>query len=223
MEINADFSKSVLVHGADEPWQPSPMVGVERRMLDRIGDEIARATSLVRYAPGSAFTSHIHGGGEEFFVLNGIFQDEHGDYPAGTYVRNPPTSQHTPRSTTGCTLFVKLWQFDNNDRTQIKINTNQMLSRPIIDRPGVTTKHLFEDNFETVQLEFWESGSELNAIISEKIELLVLTGSLKVAGITLHALSWLRLPPKSTLNAIAGIEGATVWVKRGSITKFTIN
>ena len=69
MEINADFSQRVVVHAAQLPWVPSPMAGVERRMLDRIGDEVARATSIVRYAPGSQFSPHTHGGGEEFLVL----------------------------------------------------------------------------------------------------------------------------------------------------------
>ena len=88
MELNADFSRRVAVHAARLPWVPSPMAGVERRMLDRIGDEVARATSIVRYAPGSHFSPHAHGGGEEFFVLEGVFQDEHGEFPAGSYVRN---------------------------------------------------------------------------------------------------------------------------------------
>jgi anti-sigma factor ChrR (cupin superfamily) len=96
MEINADFSRRVAVHAARLPWVPSPMAGVKRRMLDRIGDEVARATSIVRYAPGSRFSPHTHGGGEEFLVLEGVFQDEHGDFPAGSYVRNPPTSRHSP-------------------------------------------------------------------------------------------------------------------------------
>ena len=56
MEINADFTKRAVVHGAQMDWIPSPMPGVDRRMLDRIGDEVARATSIVRYAPGSAFS-----------------------------------------------------------------------------------------------------------------------------------------------------------------------
>ena len=95
MELNADFSRRVAVHAARLPWVPSPMVGVERRMLDRIGDEVARATSIVRYAPGSHFSPHAHGGGEEFFVLEGVFQDEHGEFPAGSYVRNrPPRVTH---------------------------------------------------------------------------------------------------------------------------------
>ena len=108
MEINADFAKRVLVHSDALPWVPSPMPGVERRTLDRIGDEVARATSILRYAPHSTFSPHMHGWGEEFIVLEDVFQDEHSYYPAGTYMRNPPTSRHRPGSKSGCTIFVKL-------------------------------------------------------------------------------------------------------------------
>src|SRR4249920_1637731 len=111
MELNADFSRRAVIHAASLAWTPSPIAGVERRMLDRIGEEVARATSIVRYAPQSRFSRHTHEGGEEFLVLEGVFQDEHGDFPAGCYVRNPPTSSHTPGSLPGTTIFVKLRQF----------------------------------------------------------------------------------------------------------------
>ena len=99
MELNADFTKRAAVHGAGIPWLPSPVAGVERRMLDRVGDEVARATTIVRYAPGSRFSAHTHGGGEEFLVLEGVFTDEHGDYPTGSYVRNPPTRHYGATAT----------------------------------------------------------------------------------------------------------------------------
>src|SRR5215467_2422326 len=121
MALNADFSQRVAMHAARLPWVASPIVGVDRRMLDRIGGEVARATSIVRYAPASRFSAHTHDGGEEFFVLEGVFQDEHGDYPAGSYIRNPPTSRHTPGSAPGCVLFVKLWQFDLRDRARVRV------------------------------------------------------------------------------------------------------
>ena len=105
--LNHDFSQGVLLHTADLPWSPSPMAGVERRMLDRIGGEVARATSIVRYAPGSRFSRHVHGGGEEYLVLEGVFSDEHGHNPPGSYVRNPPGSVHRPSSAAGCTIWVK--------------------------------------------------------------------------------------------------------------------
>ena len=145
MEINSDFSRRAVVHAARLSWVPSPMAGVERRMLDRIGGEVARATSIVRYAPGSHFSPHTHGGGEEFLVLDGVFQDEHGDFPAGSYVRNPPTSRHTPSSATGCVLFVKLWQFDPVDRTEVNVNTAGMAYAAAASRRGVELVTLFRD------------------------------------------------------------------------------
>ena len=108
MNINSDYTKRVVINHHDLPWIPSPETGVERRMLDRIGDEVAKATSIVRYQPGSAFQTHTHEFGEEILVLDGVFSDETGDYPAGTYIMNPPGSSHAPHSKTGCTLFVKL-------------------------------------------------------------------------------------------------------------------
>ena len=125
MELNADFSQRVVVHSDEVEWLASPMPGVDRRMLDRIGKEVARATTIVRYAPNSNFSAHTHTGGEEFIVLEGVFQDEHGDFPVGSYVRNPPTSSHTPGSEPGTTIFVKLWQFQPDDRTQIMINMDK--------------------------------------------------------------------------------------------------
>jgi ChrR Cupin-like domain len=124
-------------------------------MLDRIGDEVARVTSIVRYAPHSHSCAHTHGGGEEFLVLDGVFQDEHGDFPAGWYIRSPPTSQHTPGSASGCVIFVKLWQFDPEDRTQVRLDTTGMPFRPAPGRPGVELIPLFRDGREDVRLERW--------------------------------------------------------------------
>src|SRR5258708_7872527 len=121
MEPNADFARRVAVHAARLPWLASPAAGVERRMLHRIGGEVARAPSIGRYARASSSAAHTHGGGEDFRVLDGVSQDERGAYPGGTYARNPPTSSHTPRSAPGCTIFVKLWQFDPADRTAVRI------------------------------------------------------------------------------------------------------
>ena len=84
MDLHADLTQRVMIDTGALAWSPSPMAGVERRMLDRQGAEVARATSIVRYAPGSSFERHCHGGGEEILVLEGTFSDELGDYPAGT-------------------------------------------------------------------------------------------------------------------------------------------
>jgi anti-sigma factor ChrR (cupin superfamily) len=182
MELNADFSKRVAVHAARMPWVASPMAGVDRRMLDRIGDEVARATSIVRYAPGSHFSPHTHGGGEEFLVLEGVFTDEHGDFPAGSYIRNPPTSRHTPGSAPGCLLFVKLWQFDLEDRTQVRTDTSGLRFVPAADRDGVSELPLFRDAHETVRLERWTPNATISLTPEGGAELLVVSGAFEESG-----------------------------------------
>jgi ChrR Cupin-like domain len=214
MELNADFSKRVVMHGATMPWQPSPMPGVERKMLDRIGDEVARATTIVRYAPHSQFSPHIHGGGEEFLVLDGVFQDEHGDYPVGTYARNPPTSCHTPSSASGCTILVKLWQFDPSDRTQIAIDTTQQRYIPDLTRLGVCILPLFSGDRELVQLEHWEATAPIDVSAPNGLEIFVIQGRFRENGEVFQPHSWLRLPPNSSLSAQAGPEGCHIWLKQ---------
>lgn len=176
MELNADFSKRAAAHAARMEWTPSPIAGVERRMLDRVGGEVARATTIVRYAPASRFSPHTHGGGEEFLVLDGVFQDEHGDFPAGCYIRNPPTSRHTPGSELGCTLFVKLWQFDPDDRTHVRIDTRKMVFVATPGRPGAEIMPLFRDDREDVRLERWAPGAEITLGDLNGIEVIVLDG-----------------------------------------------
>lgn len=217
MELNADFSQRVAVHAASLPWIPSPMAGVDRRMLDRIGDEVARATSIVRYAPHSHFSPHTHGGGEEFLVLDGVFQDEHGDYPAGSYVRNPPTTRHTPGSEPGCVIFVKLWQFDPADRTEVRLNPGNAAFQPASGRPGVEALSLFRDDQEDVRLERWAPGAKIELDLSGGAEILVLSGNFEERGEAFVAQSWLRLPAKSTLHAQGGTEGCRVWIKSGHL------
>src|SRR4029434_3257451 len=65
MKINADLGQRAVVYSEELPWVASPLPGVDRRMLERDGEEVARATSVVRYAPNSSFDAHVHGGGEE--------------------------------------------------------------------------------------------------------------------------------------------------------------
>lgn len=217
MELNADFTQRAVVHAARLPWVPSPITGVERRMLDRIGGEVARATSIVRYAPGSNFSAHIHGGGEEFLVLDGVFQDEHGDYPAGTYVRNPPTSRHTPGSGPGCTILVKLWQFDPDDRTHVRIDTAKMPYFAAAGRPGVEVMPLFRDDREDVRLERWAPNADIVLRYAAGVELLVLEGGFVEGGETFDRQSWLRLPSGKIAAFTAGPHGCRLWVKSGHL------
>ncbi|MBV9078110.1 MAG: cupin domain-containing protein [Methylobacteriaceae bacterium] len=217
MELNANFAERVAVHAARLPWIPSPMPGVERRMLDRIGGEVARATTIVRYAPKSRFSAHTHDGGEEFLVLEGVFQDEHGDYPAGSYVRNPPTSRHTPGSEPGCTILVKLWQFEPNDRRSMRIDTGATPFAADPGRPGIATLPLFQDAREDVRIERWAAGATVPLGDPGGMELLVLAGGFAEAGEDFAPQSWLRLPPGWTTRAIADPEGCRLWMKSGHL------
>jgi hypothetical protein len=188
-------------------------------MLDRLGDEVARATTIVRYAPDSHFSSHVHTGGEEFFVLDGVFQDEHGDFPAGSYIRNPPESRHTPGSTPGCTIFVKLWQFDLADRTHVRIDTNTMAFAPDPGRPGVEVMPLFHDANEDVRLERWAPGSTIVLDEAGGAEILVLGGRFTERDEIFEEYSWLRLPSHGRTKIYTGGQGARVWIKRGHLAK----
>lgn len=217
MDLNGDFTKRVVMHGDDLPWQDSPMKGVSRRMLDRIGDEVARATTIVRYDPGSHFSSHVHTGGEEFIVLEGIFQDEHGDFPAGSYIRNPPMSKHTPGSEPGCVIMVKLWQFDLADRTQIRIDMGKIGRVADGERPGVEVTPLFKDQREDVRLEYWAPGAEIRFAADGGAELFVLEGGFSEHGDVLHRHSWLRVPINGMIDAKTGADGAKVWIKTGHL------
>jgi hypothetical protein len=217
MQVNADFTQRVVVHGAQLEWQASPMAGVHRRMLDRIGDEVARATSIVRYAPDSKFSPHVHSGGEEFVVLEGVFQDEHGDYPAGAYIRNPPASRHTPGSAPGCVILVKLWQFDLADRTHVRTHIDKIGSLADRARPGVMVTPLYEDDRERVRVETWRAGATVMLEAAGGAEVFVLDGGFEEQGDALVRWSWLRVPVGGVVHAVSGAAGARVWVKTGHL------
>src|SRR5262249_1204478 len=217
MHLNADFTKRAVVHAAKLDWKASPMPGVERRMLDRIGEEIARATSIVRYAPESQFSPHVHDGGEEFLVLDGVFSDEHGDFPAGCYIRNPPTSRHTPGSKLGCTIFVKLWQFALHDRTQVRINTNTEPFAASPDEEGVAILPLYKDEREELRLDRWGPHAGIDRLLPGGAELLLLAGSMAESREAFRPLSWLRLPAGTRLRAVAAESGCRLWAKLGHL------
>ncbi|GGB43570.1 cupin [Roseibium aquae] len=215
MRVNADFSERTIVRFDDTDWIASPRPGVERKMLDRIGGEIARATSLVRFAPGSAFSPHTHDGGEEYLVLEGTFQDEDGDFPVGSYVRNPPASSHTPAARDGATILVKLHQFDPGDRTRVQIDTARRGWNRAAD--GVERLDLHEDDREKVVMERWAPGTAREIAAPGGLEIFVVDGAIRDGGDALGRWDWLRLPAGSRLQATAGSAGATVWIKTGHL------
>ena len=212
MKIHDDFSQRVVLDTEGMEWVPSPMAGVERKMLDRLGAETGRATSLVRYAPGSYFSPHVHEGGEEFLVLDGVFSDETGDYPAGTYVRNPIGSGHKPYSENGCIIFVKLWQFSPDDDQQFSVKLDQNF-----DGDMINIQLLHQYNNESVCIVALPKGLEYT--ISEDLkgsEVLILSGQLSGKAMDYPAKSWLRNP--SGFSAILKAEESSIfYLKTGHL------
>lgn len=212
MRINDDLTKPVIVHTAKLDWIASPAAGVERRMLYRAGGEVARATSVVRYAPGSAFPRHVHSGGEEIFVLEGTFQDEHGDYPAGSYFRNPPGTLHEPAAAEGCTIFVRLWQYRVGDQAQIVRQPGEGAVAPLRDG-AIAARTLFDDGAERAAIEDWRADAIVTVGNERGLEFILLSGRASVNGEKLEAQSWGRLPAGQELRATTGPEGALIWFK----------
>lgn len=216
MRIRADFSERAVVRPEDYEWVHSPANGVDRMMLDRIGDEVARATTIVRFAPDSHFDAHTHGGGEEFFVLEGVFSDETGDFPAGTYVRNPIGTRHAPHTNDGCTIFVKLHQFDEDDREQMHIDTGNAAFSPGPSE-GLTILPLHRTSRETVSLMRLEPGAKVARHSHEGgEEILVLDGTLEDEHGRYPKGTWLRNPPGSD-HEPSSPEGCLIYIKTGHL------
>ena len=217
MKIAADFGQREIVHSATMPWIDSPMSGVARRPLDRVGNEVARATSVVRYAPGSHFSPHIHAGGEEFVVLEGVFQDEHGDYPAGSYIRNPPQSRHTPGSEAGCVILVKLWQFQPEDRTPVRLHIEELALLPYSGVKGISVIPLYTDTHEQVSVIHIQPNTHLALVPEGGAELFILQGSVKEQQDTLVQHSWLRAPIGYPLSLKTTEFDTKIWMKTGHL------
>ncbi len=216
--LNADFEQRVVIKPADYQWVDSPMPGVERMMLDRIGGEVARATSIVRYAPHSQFSRHTHGGGEEFLVLEGVFSDEHQDYPKGTYVRNPIGTSHTPHiGPEGATIFVKLQQFSEQDTQQKVIETqNKAWQQGLVDGLNVMPLHEFQG--ENIALVKWEPHTQFKSHQHwGGEEIFVLQGTFYDEYGSYPQGSWLRSPHLSQHTPFTKEDGALIYVKVGHL------
>lgn len=216
MKLNADFTQRVVVRPNDYNWINSPASGVDRMMLDRIGDEVARATTIVKFAPNSTFDAHTHGGGEEYLVLDGVFSDENGDYPVGSYVRNPIGTSHTPHIKDGCTILVKLHQFDPEDTEQKVIDTRAEPFRPGMVN-GLSVLPLHSAANENVALVRWAPGTKFNPHTHwGGEEVFVIEGTFQDEHGDYPAGSWIRSPHMSSHKPWSD-EGCLIYVKTGHL------
>jgi anti-sigma factor ChrR (cupin superfamily) len=217
MDINTDFKQRIVLNADQLAWQASPVPGVDRKCLDRVGGEVARASSIVRYAPNIVFTPHAHDGGEEILVLDGCFSDERGDYPAGTYLRNPPGSQHAPYSTDGCTLFVKLRQFAQTDSQELRLNTEASDWYPGLV-PGLSVMPLHDHDGVSTALVRWAPNTVFNPHVHPGgEEIYVLDGVFHDEFGVYPKGSWIRSPRYSKHAPFTKEEGALIYVKVGHL------
>ena len=215
MNIHSDYSQRVVVNSTDLPWVPSPEICVERRILERHGDELAKATSIVRYQPGSQFKSHRHDYGEEILVLDGVFSDETGDYPAGSYIMNPPGSSHTPHSDQGCTLFVKLRHLgsDSLEREVIDTKTASWYQGLV---PGLMVMPLMQQGTGSTLVR-WAPQTYFNPHKHYGgEEIFVVDGVFEDEHGRYPAGTWIRSPHMS-LHQPFSKEGCTIFVKTGHL------
>lgn len=215
MMLNMNFSERLVINTGQQEWLSSPAQGVWRKPLEREAKESGHTTSIVKYEPGSRFKSHSHPKGEEILVLEGVFSDETGDFPAGSYIRNPPGSQHAPFSEEGCTILVKLNQFSPNDLQQIRIDTRNTDWLPGIGGLQVMPLHEFEH--EHVALVKWPAGEVFQPhrhFGGE--EILVLSGIFQDEHGVYPAGCWLRSPHMSQHYPRAE-EETIIWVKTGHL------
>jgi anti-sigma factor ChrR (cupin superfamily) len=218
MNLRADFARREVVLPGGEEWRPSPMAGVERYMLDRIGKTAARETAIIRYAAGARFTGPSHGGGEEFLVLAGSVHDGAGDYPARTYVRNPIGPAHTSwAGPDGAVLFLKLRQFTTADAERVVIDTRAARWYQGMV-PGLTVLPLHEGDPEHVALVRWAPFTRFRRHHHwGGEEILVLDGVFEDEHGRYPQGSWLRSPHMSEHNPFTGADGALIYVKTGHL------
>lgn len=211
MHLNMDRQQAAHVIFSSEDWSPSPVVGVDRVRFERAGEESGWATSVVRYAAESQFHEHSHPRGEEIFILDGIFSDEQGDYPAGTYIRNPDPSPHSPSSRDGCVLFVRLCQMKPEQDAQITLNTNNLAWQS--HEKGYEMKHLYQDGFETIEVQRHARDTTFSFTDGD---LLIVSGKLSMDGTEFPPYSWIRAPRTQSIT-VAGNEAAIILVKKGHL------
>lgn len=217
--INGDLTRRVAVDTARMEWTRSPSGTVWRKRVHLVGPpESGQVTSIVRYDVNAQFPAHDHPDGEEILVLDGMFSDEHGDWPAGTYLLNPEGFRHAPRSERGCLLFVKLRQFAGKTRRHIVVDTEALDWTPT-DTPGVTSKALYAQvgYDDVVTLERWAAGRRLGTrAYPEGAELFVLEGTFSDEEGRYKAGAWLRFPVGAAHRPRTE-DGCTLYVKRGGL------
>jgi len=215
--LNTDLSIRVAANTRAMAWTESAGGHVLRKRVHLSGPaESGQVTSVVRYLAGAHFPAHDHPQGEEILVLDGVFSDEHGNWPAGTYLLNPQGFRHRPFSSAGCTLLVKLRQYPGTDRRQVAVQSHD-LPWCATDNKGVFSKPLYSQQPypDHTRLERWDSSSSRGELaFASGAELFVLNGEFEDEFGSYPRHSWLRIPAGASLTPTGG-EYCEVYIKEG--------
>lgn len=219
MQIHADLQQEALVEHSSLEWVDSPQPGVQRKMLERDGEEVARATSLVKYDSNSYFPEHTHAAGEEFIVIDGTFSDESSDFPEGSYVRNPHGSSHKPFTKNGCEIFVKLRQIHENDSSYTRVNFAKQDCVKVNENLEYMELHKFGSE-EVILLSTHEKELNWNIDLKDGIEIFILQGEILYDGLSYSQYDWLRFPPNKAPTLTIS-ENSSIWLKTGHLPAVT--
>ena len=157
------------------------MPGVDRRMLDHIGDEVARATSIVRYAPHSHFSPTPMAGrrlpgagrrvpGRAWRLSRRLLRPQPADHAAHAGLR---TRLRDLRQALAVRSRRSHGGADRTGKSEFK---------PASGRPGVELMPLFQDAGEEVRLERWTPAARIEVALPQGAEFLVLSGSFEERG-----------------------------------------
>jgi len=213
--LNADYTQRLVIDTNTMNWEASLAAGVERKRLEVLHPEIERVTTIVRFAPDSYFPAHTHGRGEEYIVLEGTFSDESGDYGTGYYVRNPPSSRHQPFTKQGCTILVKLCQFEADDLEQLNLDTQSAIwsQRPVEERSFLPL-HDF-NGVETKLVRLAPNTQFPHHEHTDGEEVLILEGSFSDTQGEYAQGTWIREPRGTGHAPVTGEEGVLMYIKTG--------
>jgi len=213
--LNADYTQRIVIDTNTMDWEASPAAGVERKRLEVLHPEIERVTTIVRFAPDSYFPAHTHGGGEEYIVLAGTFSDESGNYGPGYYVRNPPGSRHKPFTKQGCTILVKLCQFEADDLQPLNIDTQSAnWSYGPVEERSFLPLHEF-NGVETKLVRLAPNTQFPHHDHTNGEEVLILEGSFSDTQGEYAQGVWIREPQGTGHAPVTGDEGVLMYIKTG--------
>ncbi len=214
IDINTDLTTRTVVDTRVLDWEPGPNPTVWRKRLYCLAGEAEIETNIVRYEPGGHHETHTHPRGEEILVLAGTLSDEYGEFACGSYILNPPGTEHAPYSKEGCELFAMLGQYHGASRAALTVGCKSLRWLPG-QVPDVSVKILYRQHgyAESMSIVKWEPGAASGvAVDGGAQEIFVLEGSFYDEFGEYEAGVWIR-SPAGFLHMPGSRDGCKMYVR----------